>query len=161
MYLSLCLSLFLSTTLSLYVYYIYIYMCILISVYIYIYIHIPIHIYTYTYVYIYIYRDTHKYVRAYANSNIDIDLEVDIDLDNMALTICPGMRCARHDIRPKPWIHFSWHVLCPAQTSDLHTCSAAYPTCCARRVMPRYNVAATNQNHLPYICTHTYQHTHV
>ena len=60
-----------------------------------------------------------------------------------ALTIYSGMHCARHDIRPKRWERLSW-------TSELHICSVACPICCARRAMPRYIVAATNQNHLPY-----------
>ena len=67
----------------------------------------------------------------------------------MALTLHPGMRCARHDIRPKR----STHVLAcaaPGITPDLHICSAAYPNGCARRAMTRYIVAATSSNHLPY-----------
>ena len=51
----------------------------------------------------------------------------------MALTTYPGMRCARHDVRPKRRKHMSWHVLRPAQKSDLHMCSTAYPICCTRR----------------------------
>ena len=40
-----------------------------------------------------------------------------------------------------------------SRKSDLRMCSAAYPICCARRAMPIYIVATTNQNHLPYHIT--------
>ena len=55
----------------------------------------------------------------------------------------PGMRCARHDIRPKRREHM-------LRKSDLHICSTACPIRWAWHAMPRYIVAATNWNHLPY-----------
>ena len=67
----------------------------------------------------------------------------------MALTIYPGMRCARHDIRPKRWQQYIWRCMCCARHESptymyapTHTQSAVPGALCYDMLLPPWNKAS-------------------